>query len=803
MTTTSHNHHPHHAALMNPDGSWKYTNALIDATSPYLRQHAHNPVDWFAWGDEAFDEAKRRGVPIFLSIGYSTCYWCHVMERQVFEDPAIAAQMNEKFVNIKVDREERPDLDDIYMAATQIMTRRGGWPMSVFLTPPGGAGDDDAGLRPFWCATYIPPTPMHGMASFPQVLDALSRAYANDRGEILEQADKVTHYVSEQLASDDEPIAPDPRLIYATANALANTYDPDHGGFGDAPKFPQACSLAFLLAVEQSQANHSLWMMLEHTLDRMARGGMYDQIGGGFHRYSVDEKWLVPHFEKMLYDNGQLAELYANAALAHPDSEHAATFRRVAIETCDYVLREMRDPIGAFWSAQDAEVNAMEGGNYVWTPPEVAAAVDDDALTAIALKMYGLDQGPNFKDPHIDHAPPVNVLCLPKPLAGLAQDLEITEHQLAADRQEINRRLLAARDQRDQPGTDDKVLTSWNGMMIAGFAAVGAAFDRPDFIDAGTTAADAIDQHLNHDGDDAEALARAYRAGQTSGPAYLEDYAQLIHAMLVLHRATREARHLDRAVELTAHVTAIFAHPHGGYYDTDRPRPDLIVRTRTHYDGATPSGNSQMAHNLIDLYRATDERTYLERAADDMAAFSQKIAQQSPGMTHLLHAMLRLQQIDATLFTPAAGASALAGSTPQPTAALRIEPPTTPITFKGGRATFTLTLHLADGYHLSANSEADLQPATLTTETDPPTTAQTRWPDPVERTYPFADQPLEVYEGTIEVRVTLQLRDADAASQVPDRVSLTLTYQACTEQACDQPTTMRLALPVTRSEHDA
>ena len=331
-----HAHHPHHVELVNADGSWRYTNRLIDETSPYLRQHAHNPVDWVPWGDEAFEQARQRGVPIFLSIGYSTCYWCHVMERQVFENPAIAEQMNALYVCVKVDREERPDVDDIYMTATQLMTRSGGWPMSVFLTPPPEEGV--GGLKPFWCGTYLPPESMQGRPSFPQVLEGLSRAWNEQRDEVLEQAERLADAVTEQLGAQAQPAAIDPALIQRVANAVTQTYDPEHGGFGGgpgaAPKFPQPATPAFLLALQNDNGSEPLWQKIEHTLDRMARGGMYDQVGGGFHRYSVDTRWLVPHFEKMLYDNGQLAELYAAAYASHPDSDYRYEFGWIAKGIC-------------------------------------------------------------------------------------------------------------------------------------------------------------------------------------------------------------------------------------------------------------------------------------------------------------------------------------------------------------------------------------------------------------------------------------------------------------------------------------
>ncbi|MEO1237174.1 MAG: DUF255 domain-containing protein, partial [Planctomycetota bacterium] len=429
---------PHHAALVNPDGSWRYTNALADEASPYLRQHAHNPVDWRPWGEAAFAEAAERSVPIFLSIGYSTCYWCHVMERQVFEHPELARQMNERFVCIKVDREERPDVDDLYMTATQLLTGQGGWPLSIFLTPPPEAsqGDGDEidvkvaqGLLPFWAGTYIPPEPMHGRMGFGQVMEVLSGAWAERPEEVIEQGERVAAAVREQaeLGRSAGPVTRD--VVQQTVARLREQYDPEHGGFSgtSGPKFPTPSVVGLLLDEYRRSASGGkdevLGQEVRHTLDAMALGGMYDQVGGGFHRYSVDERWLVPHFEKMLYDNGQLLELYAEAVETWRGERHVALYARVVRETAEYLLREMRDGSGAFWSAQDAEVNTKEGENYVWTAEQVreVLAREDDAerLTGLALAMYGLDAGPNFRDPHHPDAQPVNVLFMPRPMSEL------------------------------------------------------------------------------------------------------------------------------------------------------------------------------------------------------------------------------------------------------------------------------------------------------------------------------------------------------------------------------------------------
>ena len=649
--------HPHHGALVNADGTWKYTNALVDQTSPYLLQHAHNPVDWYPWGEQAFEKARRENKPIFLSIGYSTCYWCHVMERQVFENPAIAEQMNEQFVNIKVDREERPDVDDIYMTATQLMTQHGGWPMSVFLTPPGTAGQNDPGLKPFFAGTYFPPEASGGLPGFPDVIKALNRAWLDQREDVVEQSDKLAEAVQQVLVQREDAGPVGIASVQATTKQLLNSYDQTHGGFGGEPgrpKFPQPTQLQFMLAVHGNNPDLSVWEVIAHSLDRMARGGMYDQVGGGFHRYSTDEKWLVPHFEKMLYDNGQLLSLYAaswerfgrRTEPAAPDAKPAgedspwhgawrqAQCERIIRETCAYVFREMLDATGAFWSAQDAESNAREGESYVWTRAQIEAAVPDPALAAFALNLYGLDQGTNFKDPHHPDAAPVNVLYLPRPLAEIGD-------AAAEQRRQVNAQLKSVRDGRDQPGTDDKIITSWNGLMIAGLADAGRVLGENAYVDAAARAADAIIAHMALDGS-AGGLYRTMRQGKVKIPGFLEDYAFFARGLLALERAgVGGGKYLEAARRHVAYAKEHFGAPGGGYYDTLEDQADLFVRKRGYYDGAVPSGNSVMVHNLIDLFELTQDVSYLNRATEDLRSFASRLDGQASALVHMQHALLR------------------------------------------------------------------------------------------------------------------------------------------------------------------
>ncbi len=793
MTRTAANDtHPHAQAMKNPDGSWRYTNHLAGETSPYLLQHAHNPVDWRPWGADAFEEARQRGVPIFLSIGYATCYWCHVMERQVFENPEIAAQMNELFVCIKVDREERPDVDDVYMTATQIMTRSGGWPMSVFLTPPGAAGENDPGLKPFWAGTYIPPTPQFGRPSFPQVLQALSDAWIQQRAEVVGQAEQLASAVSASLAGQGEPGPVYPSMVQAATDQVISMYDREHGGFGGAPKFPQPAYLGFLLRVYRNNPADPLWRVIGHTLDRMARGGMYDQIGGGFHRYSTDERWLVPHFEKMLYDNAQLVGLYARVIEVKPADASASMYERVIRETCDYVLREMTDQTGAFWSAQDAEVNAREGGSYVWTEAQLRDAVADPALADLAVRMYGLTDGPNFRDPHDDSAEPANVLYLPLPLASLSTDAGVEMTALMAKRRSINHALKSARDQRDQPITDDKVLTSWNGMMIAALADAGRVLKEPAYTDAAQRAADAIVSRMSTDNG---GLYRTMRNGEAKTPGFLEDYAWFVHGLLALNRAQPDnPKWLELATRYTQAAIDRFAVDTGGYYDTLADQPDLFVRVRGTYDGAIPSANGRMVHNLLDLYERTGESSRLDRAEKDLRSFAEPLGRSGAGVVQMQGALLRAMQIAPARFADRTPNRVPAETDRRPLSA-DIEPDT--IRFIDGIATFSVTLDIAADFHINSHqpSEAMLIPTRLSLTGADGYDLAVRYPEPDMAEYAYADRPLSVFHSKVVLNATLR-RKSTANGPLPSDATLLLLYQACTDTACLPPVTVRLPLTV-------
>jgi len=796
--------HPHEAELKNPDGSWKYTNALANQTSPYLLQHAHNPVDWHPWGQAAFDLAKRTGKPIFLSIGYSTCYWCHVMERQVFENPKLAALLNEHCINIKVDREERPDVDDIYMAAVQLMTGRGGWPMSLFLTPPGAGGQDDPGLKPFWAGTYIPPEPRHGMPGFGQVVESLSNAWKTQRQEVIGQANQVAQAVRDHLSKGEGQAPLDSGMVQRAAQQLMGMYDATDGGFGGAPKFPQPGNLLFLLKVYQNNPNEKLWAALAYTLERMARGGMYDQVGGGFHRYSTDEKWLVPHFEKMLYDNGQLVLAYLTAQAIRPDKADKALYERVIRQTCDYVLREMTDGSGVFWSAQDAEVDAREGDNYLWTPKEVRDTIEDTELAQLAVRLYGLDKGTNFQDPHHRDEPPSNVVYLPVRLDEVATREDMTIKQLVAAKQRIDEKLLTVRDQRKQPRTDDKSIVAWNGMMIAALARAGKALDEPRYTQAATRAASTILDHMREPagqgrpGDAApRGLLRTMRQGEAKIPAFLEDYAFFVHGLIALHRTTGDRRWQSTAQELTRIARERFSAASkrgGGYYDTLAGQADLFVRTVSTYDGAIPSGNAQMIHNLMDLYELTSEARYLDQAVADLKSFSGSLARRGAAMVHMQHALLRAIELAPGRFTEQAAVRDTDNETRRQVVSVAVQPEV--IDLSGGEAQVRVTLNIGPEYHVNAADPGlvGLIPTELELTGAPGYELDVTYPPGVTKRYPFAEDNLNVYEGTVVLEATIRRAGDVATDDGQAKPRLMLRYQVCTEQSCLEPQRVELSV---------
>ena len=551
-------------------------NRLIDETSPYLLQHAHNPVDWYPWGEEALQRAKAEDRPILLSVGYSACHWCHVMERESFEDPRIAEVMNTEFVCIKVDREERPDVDSIYMGAVQAMTGRGGWPMTVFLTPDG---------KPFYGGTYYPPEDRHGIPGFPRVLASIANAYRQERAEVVLATERLLQQMR-AMATAGRGVEPLTADVLAQAFAgISKDFDPTYGGIGLQPKFPQPMTYEFLLRYHLRTGDVRALEMVGTTLDRMAMGGIYDQIGGGFHRYSTDTYWLVPHFEKMLYDNALLVRLYLHAYQV----TRKPLYRRVIEETLDYVLREMTDPAGGFYSAQDADSEGEEGKFFVWRPEEIAEVLGEED-GALVNRYYGVTTVGNFEGRSILNVAPE--------AAGEMERAGISAEQLDSLLRRARAGLMEARGRRIPPERDDKVLTSWNGLMLAAFAEAGAVLDRDDYTRVAEKAASFVSESLRRDG----RLLRTHKDGVSRLLGYLEDYAFLIDGLLVLHEATFEASWLRDAVELGyAMVDLFWDDAAGQFYDTGTDHEELVVRPRDMTDNAIPSGSSMAAGVLLKL----------------------------------------------------------------------------------------------------------------------------------------------------------------------------------------------------------
>lgn len=577
------------------------SNRLAHETSPYLLQHANNPVDWYPWGPEALERARTEDKPIFLSIGYSACHWCHVMEHESFENADIAKVMNDLFVNIKVDREERPDLDQIYMNAVQLMTHHGGWPMSVFLTPD---------LRPFYGGTYYPPTSRMGMPGFPNVLMGVSDAWKNRRDQVLESAGRLTQALVEMSGRESAAGELTLELLTDAAAAMEGYFDFTHGGFGGAPKFPHAMDLRVLLRTWSRQQHATQQEMIRLTLDKMAGGGIYDHLGGGFHRYSVDAKWLVPHFEKMLYDNALLAGCYTEAFQATRNHEYA----RVTRETLDFILREMTHAEGPFYSTQDADSEGEEGKFYVWTPAEVLSVLGTEKGT-VFNRVYDVSDAGNFEG----H----NILNLPKTLAQCAKILGRSEPDLRSELAEGRAKLLAVRNQRVWPGLDDKVLISWNSLAIEAFAEAAGPLAEPRYLAAARKAADFLLKTLRRaDG----RLLHSWRNGQAKFDAYLDDYAYLANALVSLYEASFEERWIDEAVALADVMLAQFADTTGGgFFFTASDHEALITRNKDAHDASVPSASGMAATALLRLGKLTGRGDYLAAAEGTLKLYAELI----------------------------------------------------------------------------------------------------------------------------------------------------------------------------------
>ena len=590
----------------------KHTNRLINETSPYLLQHAHNPVDWHPWGEEALERARREDKPILLSVGYAACHWCHVMEHESFENEQIAAVMNEHFINIKVDREERPDLDEIYMNAVQMLTGSGGWPMTMFLAP---------NLKPFYGGTYFPPDDRYGRPGFARVLLGVVEAYRERHESVVEQANQITARLNQlsQTEAGDQPL--DANMFDLAYRDYHSRFDSQYGGFGSAPKFPPSMGLSLLLRHWHRTRNPNALEMVELTLQKMAQGGMYDQIGGGFHRYSTDAAWLVPHFEKMLYDNALLTITYLETYQATGD----AFYRSIAEETLDYVLREMYNPqTGGFYSTQDADSEGVEGKFFVWMPDEVRDLLGAEHA-GIFCEYYDITEPGNFEGKNILHVQTPPDIFTRK----LGIDLGALEMILAEGKQ----KLFEVREQRVKPGLDDKILTSWNGLMVRSMASGYQILGHSRYLEAAEASANFVLTALSQD----NGLLRTHRAGKSHLNAYLEDYSYFIAGLINLYEATfnlhwlKNAQHLNEIM-----IEQFWDDAKDGFFFTSKCHESLIVRSKSAYDGATPSGTSFAVHSLLRLSKLLNQPDLSEKAQAALRLYSHQMESAPSGSAQLL-----------------------------------------------------------------------------------------------------------------------------------------------------------------------
>ncbi|MFQ5504536.1 MAG: DUF255 domain-containing protein [Planctomycetota bacterium] len=732
------------------------SNHLASEASPYLQLHANNPVDWYPWGQQALARARAESKPIFLSVGYSTCYWCHVMERKVFSDPEIAAYMNEHFISIKVDREERPDVDEIYMNATRILTRSGGWPNSVFLTPDG---------EPFFAGTYFPPTDAHGRPGFPTVLRSMADAWENDRERVLQ----VARRVAAAIARSDQELAgggasPNPGALLEGARAqLARSYESTHGGFSRRTKFPRPSTLEVLLVSYLETKEPATLAMITQTLDEMALGGIYDHLAGGFHRYSTEPTWSIPHFEKMLYDNAQLIGVYARAYQV----TRRPLYRRVVEEVVTYLEREMTHPEGGFFSAQDAEVDGHEGASYMWSRAEIEAVLPGEKASEF-LSVYELV--PTREDPE-KGVLRVRLSVEPALKRAGVKDVAGLLERFSPERA----KLLAARNRREQPLRDDKVIAGWNGLAIRALVDAAEILKRPDYVQMAERAAHFVLERLGTPGD---GLRRSYIAGQAREQGVLDDYAFLADGLLALYGATGKRHWLERAGALADTTLAEFEDKgRGGFYMTVEDS-GLLVRPKTFEDGALPSGNGVALRVLARLASLTDEPRY-ERAAQRTLEVLAGGLEQVPSVMGTAIAAL------ASTPTPGLVAQGSAGSGVDQRSRLpRSDDHVVVELERNPQQPLELIVRLVidKGWHVNANpASLPFLIPTAVKFLDGVQPERIRYPAGKGFRPAFSDQALSVYEGRVEIKATLPEQAGRA------KPSVSVRYQACDHERCLPP----------------
>jgi uncharacterized protein YyaL (SSP411 family) len=754
-------------------------NRLAKEQSPYLLQHQWNPVDWYPWGPEAFEKARREEKPVFLSIGYSSCHWCHVMEHESFESESIAKLLNDRFVSIKVDREERPDVDEIYMRAVQLLTGSGGWPMSVFLTPD---------QRPFWGGTYFPPDDRGGRPGFASILGALAETYAGRRAEVDAAADRLASALR-QMEGGRQFVATEPLdrgVLERALEELIQTYDRHHGGFGAAPKFPPHGALELLLRATAGAPRPDLEEVARGTLDAMARGGIRDHVGGGFHRYSTDAIWFLPHFEKMLYDNAQLAAIYAEAFARWKDPE----YRRVAEEALAWVGREMTAPEGGFYSALDADMEGGEGATYLWSRREVLDLLGAEEGERFA-RVYGIEEAGNFTDP-VTGEEPGNIPHRKKDWVELARDAGMSEEDLRARMDRARAKLLEVRLRRPAPGLDDKVVTSWNGLMIGAHARAGRSFDRRDLVLAGERAARFALTALRKDG----RLLRSWRAGEARLPAYLEDHAFLAWGLLDLHEVTGAREWLDEARGLMdAMIQRFWDADEGGFFFVASDHESLIARTKEVFDQAVPSGNGMAARLLVRLWLLTGDGRYEERAATMFRVFAGILEQAPRAAEHLLLAFLAWSEAKPGVSDPAPSPTESPAARAQRGPVIATAELSKPRIVPGESVELRLALEAEPGWHLQSAkpSRADLVATSVDLGlAEGLTPGEMRFPD--GSLSPMGGERLSVYVGKVTVRVAIQADAGLPPGRLPGVARI--RFQACDDKRCLAPEQVELSFAV-------
>jgi uncharacterized protein YyaL (SSP411 family) len=807
-------------------------NRLAHETSPYLLMHARNPVDWYPWGPEAFEASKKSGKPIFLSIGYSSCYWCHVMERMVFENEEIAKYMNEQFINIKVDREERPDIDDIYMTALQIYNQLsgngggGGWPLSMFLTPEG---------KPIAGGTYFPPGDIDGRTGFPTLCRRIINAWTTDRESIDQGAETITQYLQKEMSPGFslEKVELTRELAESVSRSIVQSHDPEFGGVDfrmdnpNSPKFPVPTKLALLQYEVEHHDNAAAERVLYHTLDAMAAGGIRDHLAGGFHRYSTDRQWLVPHFEKMLYDNAQLANVYINAARA----TNKAEYRRVAEEILSFILSDMTDPTGAFHSAIDAETDGIEGKYYVWSREEVQQTLGEQ--TNFFGKTYGLNLETPFEHGYVLH--------LPRSIEEVAEDEKVSPRVLRLKLEESRDRLLKVRNLRESPIKDDKILTSWNGLMIKAFINAGATFSKQKYLTAADKALMFILTNMrNKDGQ----LLRTWRGGTAKLQAYLDDYAFLVEAMLELHFVTGDEKWLTASRKLTDDQIRMFNDKAaGGFFFTAHDHEKLLSRTKNAWDSVLPSGNSVSIRNLVRMASLTGDPAYRDHAAKTLELFAPQMKRNPRGTSNLALALNEYlanndyrsltqrirddEQGTATSLAettqPNPGATPT-GPAPRQLPIVPAKPNETPTPAgsvgktdaaganktpdrvtataflsasrlpAGDRCRIAVVLEVEPGWHINTNPAYPdfLIPTTVSIRSDQGTTLESlKFPQGKELQIEGLPEAYEVYDGKITIFGELVVPKSAAGKQ--EAFELHIRYQSCDDEHCERPRTLKFA----------